>query len=209
MGLAFSPGGELLASASGDTTVLLWDMRRLIRRRQQPAGELTAKELNALWAALADDDAARAYRAIVALSAAPRASVPFLSAKVPGPALDAQRVAQWIRDLDSNQFAVRAQATEELALLGRAVEPALRQALAKPASAEARRRMERLLASMKGQVIAPAILRDLRAVEALEQAGTPEARETLKRLARGAPEARLTQEAKASLERLARRSASP
>ncbi len=44
----------------------------------------------------------------------------------------------------------------------------------------------------------------LRTVEVLEIAGTPEARQVLEQLAKGAPEARLTQEAKASLERLAK-----
>ena len=42
----------------------------------------------------------------------------------------------------------------------------------------------------------------LRALEVLERIGTPEARQILLSLAKGAPEAALTQEAKASLERL-------
>jgi hypothetical protein len=50
-------------------------------------------------------------------------------------------------------------------------------------------------------------LRDVRAVEALEHAGMPEARRLLETLARGAAEARLTQEARASLRRLERRPA--
>jgi hypothetical protein len=49
-------------------------------------------------------------------------------------------------------------------------------------------------------------LRPFRALEVLEHLGTPEAQQVLESLAQGAPEARLTQEAKASLERLAKRS---
>ena len=50
-------------------------------------------------------------------------------------------------------------------------------------------------------------LRRLRAVEMLERAGTPQAQEALQALARGIPGARLTHEAKASLDRLANRPA--
>ena len=45
----------------------------------------------------------------------------------------------------------------------------------------------------------------MRAVAVLEDIANPEARELLQKLAEGAPEGRLTQEAKASLERLAKR----
>jgi hypothetical protein len=43
----------------------------------------------------------------------------------------------------------------------------------------------------------------------LEYLGTPAAERLLRSLAKGMPEARLTQEAKASLERLGRRAAKP
>ena len=46
-----------------------------------------------------------------------------------------------------------------------------------------------------------------RALRALEQMGSLDARHLLQRLAQGAPEARLTLEAKASLERLSKRAA--
>ena len=50
----------------------------------------------------------------------------------------------------------------------------------------------------------PETLRALRAVAVLEDVGTPPARKVLETLAKGSVEARLTQEAKAALARLAR-----
>ena len=55
------------------------------------------------------------------------------------------------------------------------------------------------------QIPPPEQLRPLRAVEALEQMGASAAREVLEALARGAPEAQITREAKATLARLAKR----
>jgi hypothetical protein len=49
----------------------------------------------------------------------------------------------------------------------------------------------------------------LRAIEVLEHIGTPEARQVLDTLARGAAVARVTQEAKASLKRLAQQTGRP
>jgi hypothetical protein len=54
-------------------------------------------------------------------------------------------------------------------------------------------------------VRAPELRRQVRAVEVLERVGGADARRVLEALARGAPEARLTQEAKAALARFAAR----
>jgi hypothetical protein len=80
---------------------------------------------------------------------------------------------------------------------------AVREALRGHPSPEARRRLEALLAAPRpGRV--PEVRRHLRAVRLLEMVGTPEARQVLKKLAEGVPEARVTREARAALERLAR-----
>ncbi len=69
---------------------------------------------------------------------------------------------------------------------------------------ELRRRAEQLLEQMAASAES---VRILRALEVLEQIGSLEAKSLLKVLAQGTPEARLTREAKASLERLAKRPA--
>ena len=107
-----------------------------------------------------------------------------------------------ITDLDSDRFEVRDAAARELTQLGEQVEPALRRVLEGKPSPEARRRVEALLTGPR-RVRSPEGLRGLRAVQALECVGTAEARRVLEGLSRGAPEARLTREAKAALRRLA------
>jgi RNA polymerase sigma factor (sigma-70 family) len=67
-----------------------------------------------------------------------------------------------------------------------------------------RRRVAQLLDKVDSDVMTPDQLRGVRAVEALEYAGSGEARQLLQSLASGAAEARLTREAKASLARLRR-----
>jgi hypothetical protein len=55
---------------------------------------------------------------------------------------------------------------------------------------------------LRGPATRPELLQSLRAVAVLEDIGTPQARRLLEELANGAPEARLTREAKSSLRRL-------
>jgi hypothetical protein len=50
--------------------------------------------------------------------------------------------------------------------------------------------------------VPPEVLRSLRGVEMLERLGNDESRQVLQTISEGAPEARLTQDAKASLKRL-------
>ena len=74
-------------------------------------------------------------------------------------------------------------------------------------SAEVHRRVQQLLDRLEKEVLSADRLRELRAVEVLEQIGTEEARQVLTALAKGDSEAPLTREAKASLRRLAERPA--
>jgi WD40 repeat protein len=203
-GVGFSQGGKTLAALGTDGTILLWDAAQLCRRPTAPAPKLSATELESLWVDLAAADAARAWKAIGILASAPGPAIALLNARLtPAPPPPTQKIAQLIADLGSNNFRQRAKAMRELETLGDLAEPALRQALQGNPPLEPRRRMEAVLARLEAKVLTGEMLREVRAVEALETIGTAEARQVLTGLARGGPAALLTREAQASLQRLA------
>jgi len=194
--LAFAPDGRTLVAAMTDTTVLLWDL--------SPPGKETAKEARALWADLADKDAAKAYWAVLRLSVVPDDALALLRSHLkPVEGVDEERIGRLVADLDSDAFAVRERAAKELRQLGELAEPALRKALAARPALEMRRRVQELLDDMAQHQWRPTleILRQLRAIEVLERIGTPEARKSLEMLAGGAAGARLTREARAAVQR--------
>jgi WD40 repeat protein len=201
-GLAFAPDGRTLASVSEDATALLWDV---IGGPTEPPAE---GDLEALSSALGGRDAAAAHRAVWRLVAAGDAAVPVVAGHLRALAGDGGRggrIARLIGCLDDDRFDSRQEATDELRKLGRWCDPALRQALAGRPSPEARRRIEGLLEGLKGRPWPAAVVHGVRAIQVLEQTGTPEARRALGEIVTAAPASRLGQEAKASLERLARR----
>jgi sugar lactone lactonase YvrE len=200
-GLAFAGDSRTLVSNSTDTTALVWDLTAALRPPLAKTGDLSAKEVQALWADLLAPDAARGYRAVCTLARSP-ASVSFLGRRLTPPPVDGERIARLIKALDSPRFRDRNRAAQELEAAGEAAEPALRKALEGQPSVEVHRRLSRLL-----EKLAADGLRVQRAVEALELMSTAEARQLLRKLAQGTPEARLTQEAKAALARLVRRRA--
>jgi hypothetical protein len=166
------------------------------------------EDLERWWADLASTDGARAYRAMGQRATAPQRSVSFLDGHLrPVTGLPRRQVSQLIADLDSERYAVREKAQQELEKLQDLAEQELREALSGGPPLEVHRRIDRLLEQLD-LLQSPERLRALRAIEVLEQIGTPKARQVLRRLANGAPEAQLTREAKASLERLARRKVS-
>ncbi len=198
----FSPDGRLLASGSLDLTAFVWDVSG---QAAKPV-ELTAEELRKLWADLASTDAAVAHRALWKLTADPARSVTFLRTQLePAPRIEQQRLARLLRDLDSEDFTRRQQASAELEKLAEQVEPALRQALEHGPSPESRRRLEELLE--KAETGTSERLRRLRAIESLEHTEGHEARKLLEALAKGAPGAWITREAETSVKRLDRAAA--
>jgi WD40 repeat protein len=204
MSLAFSPDGRLLATGSSDTTALLWDVARALPGGPPRVVKLSAKDVEARWADLAGDSGEKAYQAVWDLAAAPAAAVPFLAKHLePVRPASAERVKKLIADLADDDFDVRTRASRELEKLGETAEAALRKALDSGPDVDLRLRLNVLLRNLTATPGA-ATLRALRAVQVLELVGTPAAEKVLRSLAGGAPEVRLTREAKASLARLAR-----
>ena len=201
---AFSPDGRRFFSGSNDTTVLIWDVTGRVAEGGAPMENLSPRELEKLRTDLAAADASKAYRALWALAAAPRQTILLFRNQLrPVVAADPNRVARLMADLDSDLFAVRQKATKELQEMGEGALPALRKALDSQPALELRRRVEQMLERL--DELSAEQLYSLRAVEVLERISTSDARRVLEKLAEGIPEARLTREAQASLERLQRR----
>jgi WD40 repeat protein len=204
--LAFTADGRLLVSASEDGTALVWEVSGLARASLPEAAKLERGQAEGLWEKLASRDADEAFRALRRLHADPGAVVALLRERLKASdAVDAAGVAKLIAQLDDDDFQVREKASKELERLAADVAPALREALDKGPSAEMERRLRELLKKTEGGALPSERLRAGRALEVLEQIGTPEARKAIEELAKGSGDAWLTQEAKASLGRLARR----
>jgi hypothetical protein len=151
-----------------------------------------------LWDDLLSRDAERDYRAACRLARS-AAGVKALGKRLrPAAAPPAgDQVARLIKSLESDDFAERDKASQELTQLGEGAEPALSKELAGKPSLELRRRLGSALERLSAEW-----LRTERAVEALELAATPEAKLVLQSIAKGPQGARRTLEAKAAIERL-------
>ncbi len=204
MDYTFAPDGKLLASPTYDGYVLIWDLRPT--DWHPPTAPLSTDNLHALWNTLGDNDAAKAYRAILTLSAQPAQTLPFLTNHLaPVAAERPKRIRQLIAQLDDDTFKEREAASKELARLGPQAESTLRETLTGSPSSELRSRVEPLLKSLEEWVVKDrTILQSVRAIWVLQRIGTPEARAVLEKLATGASAARQTQEAKTTLQFLDR-----
>lgn len=200
-GLAFTPDGRTLVSASSDSTLLIWDVTGL-RTGVKPAGAT-----DELWRMLADSDAETAGRALWAMVASPTESVAFVRRRLHPVSVSQDDLRKLVAELDDAKFSVRDKAMRELAALGRIAEAALTKQLKTGPSPEASRRIEELLTAMKAERLSTDQLRIVRAVEVLEKIDSNEARVLLGELARGAEGAILTRQASDAFKRLLQPSA--
>jgi len=200
--ITYSPDGKLLA-VGGKGGVFLYEM--LSRAEREVAvlpKELPRSLLDELWNDLSSRDEMRARRAIILLAARPMQALPLLKAKL-RPADDAteKRIRQLLLDLDNNDLAKRELASAELDRAAAAFEPLLRQTLTYRTSAEVHNRVALVVEKLERAGPSAEMVAAVNAVAALERMASPEARQFLGILAHGATGARLTQEARAALDR--------
>jgi WD40 repeat protein len=206
--LAFSADGTRLVTGGDDTTALVWDMTGRYWSHSPWSDKLARAELEQCWADLASEDPALAFQATRRLAAAPADAVPYLEAKLPPVAVvEERRLARLVAALDSDSFAARRAATQELEGIAEAAGDYLRKVLAGNPSPELRMRAWGILDKQLKAWLnpGPENLRVLRTLETMEFIGTPGARQILQRWAGGAPGAKETEEAKAALGRLGKR----
>jgi hypothetical protein len=210
--LIWAADSKTLISQNGDATVLIWDLAPPGWEREGQQKDFQPEKLEQAWADLKSRDAPRAFRAVWLLASGGNAAIGLLKHNLR--AVEAtgrmEQIRRLVADLDHDEFTRRETASRELADLGLEARSALGRALGNKPSLEVRTRAKALLKQLAGTEKSPSDedLRTDRALAVLERLGTPEAQQLLKTLSTGAPEARLTQQAKASLEWLARRPAS-
>jgi hypothetical protein len=206
--LSFSPDGTMLLSGNDDTTAVVWDVTGRLREKPMGGKPLATADLDAIWNALAGDDAPKAFQGVQKLAGSPKDAGRYLHKRLePVPAVEEEVILKLIKNLDSDRFNTRDRAARELDKLGESALGPCEDVLAGKPSVELRRRLE----AFKNKLAEPwrnpppEQLRIIRALEALEMCGTAEARAVLTRLARGARGAYLTKQAKAALDRRQRR----
>jgi WD40 repeat protein len=203
MSVAFTPDGNRLVTVGGDKTGLVWDISLAgAARRRKPASD---DELELAWQALAKPNASDGYDALIVLATQPERAVEMARRRLKPATVDAAAIDRLIADLDSEKFVTREKATKELEKLSRAEIAALQFRAETGGSLELKRRLAVFLNRYDSGALSADELRSLRALEFLEQSGSPAARSAIAELTKGEPSADLTIRALAAKGRLDRR----
>jgi WD40 domain-containing protein len=197
--VALSPDETRLVSGGEDGQILAWDVGAVA-----PAAAKTmpaAADLETAWRAMAGPPR-EAFHAMTQLKAEP-AFLPFLDVRLEPLFKISQRLNELMRELESEKFAVRQKATQELEKLGEFAVPFLEQKLRGNLSLETARRIELVVMHVKPDESGrySTYLQMWRAIEILELLATDAARSKLQRLVKEFPDARIRDEAQAALQR--------
>jgi hypothetical protein len=195
----FSSDGCRLLSGSYDTTALIYEIPAAFRDRSAAMTTLSKQDRSKYWENLADLDAGIAFAALKKLSADPE-SVSLCRQQLLVPlSPTAEQIQHWIVQLDDDEFAVREQASRDLEQAGLEAQNAAEQMLMTDCSPEVRRRIKELLDTFQRKQLR---VHALRTVELLEQIGTGDAIDTLRRLEKKTKDPTLREDVERSLRRL-------
>jgi hypothetical protein len=168
-----------------------------------------ARELERACADLLGDDMVHGYKAAQVLLSDPGGAVPVLKRSLTPrprelPAAQAKRAATLLAALESDKFAEREKATQDLEAMGEEIEGLLHQALAGKPSVDCKRRLCRLLSALE-EKHEKEPLRPLRVIMVMEGLGTRQALEALEEFGNLEPGTRVGQEATTAARRLSMR----
>lgn len=181
--------------------------RAMSERRSLDAEPLTLERFEALWIRLGLNESNVAWQARRELVGCADDAVVRLAARLQTQPDAPDAVAMWIRRLDASSAEEREAAHARLLSLGETAESQLRAASRRVNSAEARQRLNAILAAIDPEhprELDPEVRRFVRAISILEEVGSPEAQVVLERMARGAPGAPTGVAAEEALARLRR-----
>jgi hypothetical protein len=211
--LGFTPDGKRLAIIGPTTDRDLNARQQSIFLVEVPARALNPAAahvddapLETLWAEIGTVNDLKLQRILKAFRAAPKPAVALFRTKIlPVRKADQAEIERWIAALDDPAPARRDQAMKDLDRVAHEYAPLLQARHEQAGPGEVRNRLTFVLDHIKDMAPPVALVKALRVVALLEQMATPEARELLRTLADGATQARLTVEARAALERTAKR----
>jgi phage FluMu protein gp41 len=163
-------------------------------------------DLDRAWDVLAQPNAATAYDALIVFASNPDGAMELLRKRLrAAPPLDAAILDRIVADLESEKFATRERAANDLEKLCRTAVAAIRARAAKVESLETKRRLAQFLERHESGPIVTDELRAVRALEFLENVVTPAASALIADLTTGEPAAERTIAAIATKDRLDRR----
>jgi hypothetical protein len=211
--VAWSPDSSRVVSCGAETVAYVWDVAGATRGLERVVeADLDGGRVEEAIELLGGEDAEKAWGAMRVLCRRPERAVGALAGAIKvvvekgGGEADRARVAELIGQLDAETFRERDAAQRELAKLGEAAGPAMREAARVTKSEEVRARLGVLLGKLseEGAVRSAEGLRALRGIEALERIGTKEAREVLDGIAREREGSVVSGLAQAAVERLSK-----
>ena len=189
-----------------DNFLFVWDISKATSMTQPEPANLSGESLEGMWKSLTEKDIPFSYKSLRLMATAPEQTIAFLKDKLhPATKRDTTRVEKMIALLDDDSFEKREQAEQDLLALGSTAATPLAEALKGTLSPEARTRAQRILEKVQTPLPTGDELRNLWAVDLLEQIGTTEAKLVIAKIATGDADAWLTREAKAALQRLDKR----